>query len=100
MRRRMRYLNAVLTVNAVLLTGLLWMQIVEQPVLSETAVAEQSNKPGIRVPNAAEQRKKMHDELKLIKRSVDLTRRTLEAGKIKVEVTNLSDFAAAGTEED
>ena len=46
--RQSRYLNVILTVNAVLLAGLLWTQVVDRPMLAETgdrAVAQHHRHP-------------------------------------------------------
>ncbi len=88
--RQGTYLNFILTVNAVLLAGLVWTQIVETPVATEAIAADRLKR--MTIPNAAEQRKKMIDALAEIKRSADASQRLLESGKVKVQVTNLSDI--------
>lgn len=85
--RQSNYLNVILTVNAVLLAGLLWTQIVGRAPLDTQAVAQTSTGSGI--PNAADQRQRMIDALNSIKTSVDATRKAVESGKMKVEVANI-----------
>ena len=90
--RQMRYLNAILTVNAVLLAALLWTQVATTPVLAQPAVAQSRTRPTGRIPllpNAAKQRDAQTGLLREIKESVDATRHLLERGGFKVEVTNL-----------
>jgi hypothetical protein len=84
--RQSNYLNVILTVNAVLLAGLLWTQVVGRAPLAEQAAA-QSTTGGF--SNATEQRQRMIDLLLEIKTSMDATRKVVESGKMKVEVTNI-----------
>lgn len=84
--RRETYLNVILTINAVLLAVVLWVQVAERPLLAETALAQPSR---IKIPNANDQRFQMINELKNMSKSLEVTRKLLESGKIKVEVTNL-----------
>jgi hypothetical protein len=92
--RQGTYLNVILTVNAVLLTGLLWTQVVSQPLLDTSAAAQSRTRtaaPPV-IPNAAAQRAKMIDALNDLKQSVDAQRKLLESGKLKVTVTNLDEI--------
>ncbi len=70
---------------------------------AEPAVAQVRSTPQgqrtVTPPNAADQRKRMGDTLKEIKRSVDATRKLLESGNVKVEVTNLSEIRVDGSDE-
>jgi acetamidase/formamidase len=91
--RQSKYLNVILTVNAVLLAGLLWTQIASAPVLAQDAVAQvRATRAVPTIPNAAEQRKKMIDALQEIRQSADATKQLLESGQVKVQVTNLDDI--------
>lgn len=92
--RQGAYLNVILTVNAVLLSVLIWTQIASRPVLEQTAEAQ--SPPRIKVPNAADQRQKMIKALNDVKKSVDSTRKLLEGGKLKVRVTNLDEIELEG----
>lgn len=100
--RQGKYLNGILTVNAVLLAGLLWTQVAGKALLASTASA-QSNASGAPIgrsgdammTNAAEQRQKMIETLKDIKTSIDATRKVVEGGKMKVEVVNIDQVKAA-----
>jgi hypothetical protein len=94
--RRGTYLNVILTVNAVLLTGLLWTQLADRPLLESEAAAEAQSRtktpnPPV-IPNAAAQRDRMINAIKDLKQSVDAQRKFLESGKLKVTVTNLDEI--------
>ena len=92
--RRGTYLNAVLTVNAVLLSGLLWTQIAERPLLDSSAGAQSRTRPaGVpTIPNAAKQRDEMIKAIDELRVAVKAQQRLLESGKVRVEVTNLDDI--------
>lgn len=87
--RQGTYLNSILTVNAVLLTGLLWTQLADRPLADQ---AEAQMQVGSIAPNAAEQRARMIELLASIKGSVDASTRAIEGGKTKVHVTNLNEI--------
>lgn len=93
--RQGTYLNVILTVNAVLLAGLVWTQVADVPVFAGTAMAQSrsrlSNVPVPNVPNAGKQRERIAAKIMELKASVDETRSLLESGRIKVEVTNLDE---------
>lgn len=89
-----RYLNVILTVNAVLLTAVLWNGIAERPLLSSTAHA-QGVPEG--VPNAGMQRHQMIEGLRDVRSQLEATRRMLESGAIKVQVTNLDELKVASS---
>lgn len=90
--RQGTYLNVILTVNAALLGAVAWMQVAGQPALVQSAVAQGQPDPGAGIPNAADQRHKMIEALRELKASVDATKKTIESGKMKVEVTNLDQI--------
>lgn len=99
--RRRNYLNVILTVNAVLLAGLLWTQMVGQPLVS-AAQAEDENDPEDQgrqqgIPNAGKQREVMITHLASIEAAVRDLQRTIASGKIKVEVKNLDELSKAAT---
>ena len=54
--RQGSYLNVILTVNAVLLAGVLWTHVAGTPVLNSTANAQSAGTGGTGIPNAADQR--------------------------------------------
>ena|SRR6185503_2642628 len=101
--RQGKYLNGILTVNAVLLAGLLWTQIAGKAMLASEAAAQStaSGTPLGRagadavMTNAAEQRQRMIESLKEIKTSIDATRKVVEGGKMKVEISNIDQIKAA-----
>ncbi|MBT8485401.1 MAG: hypothetical protein HKO59_06100 [Phycisphaerales bacterium] len=94
--RQGNYLNGILTVNALLLAGLLWTQVADAPALAADAVAG----PPVRNPlDAGAQRQRMIDSINTMNRSLDgslreLTRtvgkmnQTLTSGRLRVEVSN------------
>lgn len=93
--RQGTYLNAILTVNAVLLSALIWTQLAPRPVMAEAATAQVNTRRG-GIPNAGEQRQKLIVAMKDVKASVDSARKLLESGKLKVEVTNLGEIRLEG----
>lgn len=88
--RHMKYLNVILTVNAVLLAGLLWTQVMGGLPMASQAHAQSAPSTFV---NAAEQRQRMIEALHEIKGSVDATRKVVESGKMKVEVTNIDKLS-------
>lgn len=91
--RRDTYLNIILTVNAILLATMLWVQVADQPLLAENAVAQRRTKPKKPfVPNDAEQRQKLIVEMQKMGKSMEATRKLIESGKLRVEVTNLDQI--------
>jgi hypothetical protein len=93
--RQGTYLNAILTVNAVLLSALIWTQLAPRPLMADTATAQYDARRG-GIPNAGEQRQKLIAGMAEVKASVDSTRKLLESGKLKVEVTNLDEIRLEG----
>ena len=92
-----RYLNVILTVNAFLLSGLLWTQIADGPFLDREAAAQRTNRASRTkqtqpFPNAAQQRLDQRMLLKDFRQAFEEQRRFLESGQLKVEVTNLDDL--------
>ena len=65
-----RKLTAVLlTVNALLLSALLWVQLAGTPILARPALAQRQQ-----LPNAGLQRERMQATLEAIRKSLDETR--------------------------
>ena len=89
-----RYLNAILTVNAALLTAVVWMQVAGTP-LSNSAHAQVAQPPEGGIPNAGSQRARMIDELVAIRESMDGLRKAVEGGKMKVTIANIDELKAA-----
>lgn len=96
-----RYMNAMLTINALLLAALLWVLVVERPLLASEADAREpdlvekhtSGKQKAPVfANSTGQRQEIIKQLKLLNASLDRQADMLESGKMKVEVTNLDDI--------
>ena len=92
--RKDTYLNIILTVNAILLATMLWVQVADQPILAENAVAQRRTKPPnqFTFPNDAAQRQKLIEEMQKMSKSVEATRKLIESGKLRVEVTNLDQI--------
>lgn len=86
--RQRTYLNAILTVNAVLLAAILGALLSDgNPLGPRSATAA-----GDGFPNAASQRQQIVQAINDMKKSVEATTRKLESGKLKVEVTNLDEI--------
>lgn len=94
--QRTKYLNVMLTVNAALMTALLWCAVVGSPMLDSRAEAQTFTRPSQQnpkfevptIPNAAKQRYEMVEALRAIERKVDATNQLLSNGRLRVEVTN------------
>jgi hypothetical protein len=93
-----RYLNVVLTVNAILLSAIAYIQLAGGAPWSASAVA-QTPPPGTPggggIPNAGAQRQEMIGELAALRASVDGMKKQLEGGKMKVVIANVDDIKAA-----
>lgn len=93
--RQQKYMNVMLTVNAILLAALVWTQVADQPLLAGTAEAQVRTDPvEPRFPNAAQQRAEMTRALKALTSAVDAQTAYMKSGAMKVEVTNLSELLA------
>jgi hypothetical protein len=99
--RQGKYLNVILTVNAALLSVLVWSQVAgspHSPVWGSPAAAQQlPQQDGGGIPNAAAQRQKMLEQLQGLRASVDAMRSMMEGGKVKVIVANADEIRAAAT---
>lgn len=89
--KQVRYLNVILTANAVLVAGLLWTQISAQPHFVQEAAAQGS---GGGMVSAGEQRQRMIESLKELEKSVNENTRVLERSTLRVHVENISAFRA------
>lgn len=69
---------AMLTVNAALLAGLLWVQVASKPVLAESAYAQ--------APNAGLQREQIIRQLAEIEKSGQAIKKVLESGYVRIVV--------------
>lgn len=91
--RQTTYLNVILTLNAVLLTGVLWTQLVDRPVFAQHAEAQMTDAQfASGIPNAGLQREQMVRHLDRLNRNLEATMQVIESGKVKVEVANLKDI--------
>lgn len=87
-----RFLNVILTVNAVALSAIAWTQLAGAP-LSNSAQAQTPPEQGI--PNAGAQRQRMIQELQGLRESVDSMKKQLDGGKMKVIIANIDELKAA-----
>ncbi|HWB20450.1 MAG TPA: hypothetical protein VG711_09140 [Phycisphaerales bacterium] len=94
--RRHALLNGLLTLNAILMAGVLWTQLSDRPIFAGKATAGPAD-PALApsIPNAADQRQKIVDELRGIKASMESLKQSIQGGTYKVEVTNFSAMNAA-----
>ncbi|MHC5026981.1 MAG: hypothetical protein ACYTGR_09520 [Planctomycetota bacterium] len=89
--RSRRFLNVILSLNAILLAGLLWASLAGRPIFASQAVAQVRSKPAMMAPNAADQRATMIREMRNMQHAVDGMSKLLESGRVKVSVTNLAE---------
>ena len=94
MNQGQRLIACLLTVIAVLLAGILWVQIADRPLLADRALAQSRtryvNPPTI--PNAAKQRERTIEALRTIQSTLDASARLLQSGQLEVTVTNLDQI--------
>ena len=84
MSRHHRLMSTLLTVNAILLSGLLWVQLASRPLFASEAAAVTEQR---HLPNAGAQRDVMTQLLNEIRKSSDATYKILKNGQIKVVIT-------------
>lgn len=84
----LRYLNIMLTVLAVLLGLQLWTTWTQSPDAIAPAAAQG-------IPDEGAQRMQMIDQLKLLNKQVDQTRKLLVSGQVRVKVVGESDDDAS-----
>jgi len=98
-----KYLNVILTINAALLTGLLWTQVADEPLLVRDAAAQaristprsggtQRTKGPFVFPNASAQRLRIEEAISSLEQLVGEQYRFMQSGQLKVEVSNLDDI--------
>jgi hypothetical protein len=96
-----KYLNAILTVNALLLGGLLWTQIADRSLLSSEAQAQAKleREPGTNreraqplFPNSTAFSNEMLSSQRQIVHSLEALRLMLVSGRLQVEVSNLDEI--------
>ncbi|MCZ6836429.1 MAG: hypothetical protein O7G85_11700 [Planctomycetota bacterium] len=101
--RGKKYLNFILTINAILLTCLLWVQVADKAMFSESAEAQvRDRRPGTRnpnevgpptiFPNDADQRERGIDQMKKMNQTLEALKNHIESGALKVEVSNADQF--------
>ena len=98
--RQRTYLNVILTVNAVLMGGLLWTQVAATPMFATEAYAQKRSRlgpPVPTIPNAAVQRDRMLTGLRQVQRSVESISSLLRSGSVSVQVSNLDEISMDGS---
>ncbi len=94
--RSRRYLNGILTVNAVLLAAMLWTQVAGTSTASIAAAAPQSGTAKQAdtdtFPNASVQRVAMINELRGLRGDVAKLEAAVMSGKLKVQIGNPDDI--------
>lgn len=94
--RQRRYLNVILTVNAALLTVLVWNGLSGQPVLSNDAHAQtQGTGVGDGVPNAGKQRQYILEAIREIRTELRTMEAMMASGEMKVQVANIEELKMA-----
>ena len=104
--RRMKSTNILLTVNAVLMSALLWSQVVgggagagsgqllvDLPGTSAYAQSPLTSPDG--VPNAGKQRQQTIDELRALRATVESMKSMLQGTPMKVQVVNAEELKSA-----
>ena len=88
--RSLKYLNAVLTLIAVVLTLHLWTMWIGGPGAGALLVAGEARAAGrpVGIPNASAQRKEMVDLLKSQNVKIDQLVKLFKTGKARIKVDN------------
>lgn len=86
------YLNAILTVNAVLLAALVWTNIAGHSGGAAAIASPQSSQGDGGVPNAGLQRLDILNEVRAIRAELQQMDATISGGRMRVMVTNVDEF--------
>ena len=89
---QIKYLNVILTINAVLLAALVWSQVGAGPGLDAVASAQTAAPDDAGIPNAASQRQQIVEAIRRLDGKVEATNRLLSGGRLKVQVANLAEL--------
>ena len=81
MRRGHKPIVTLLTINALRLGALLWVQVAARPLFATPALAQTRQ-----LPNSGAQRERMITLLATMNRSLEETKSLLESGRVKVVV--------------
>ena len=92
MKRQGAYLNIVLTAVTILLAVLLWTQFSGRGGMVRPSFA--TDRGGSGIPDAGEQRERIVRELRELRGTLEATKKLLESGRAKVQVTNLDQIDA------
>jgi hypothetical protein len=91
-RRTRTYLNAILTVNAVLIAALVWTNVSDGPVTANASpLFAQVDEPTGGVPNAGAQRERMIAEVRALREDIRGLESALSSGKLKVNIGNMTE---------
>jgi hypothetical protein len=90
--RQSRYLNVILTVNALLLGAVLWTQFAGGSGLAQPAMAQAQQQPNP-LMQAGEQRVRMVENLDRLTQNITSLQQMLESGRVKVQVTNIRELS-------
>ncbi len=92
--RNSTYLNAILTVNAVMLAALVWTHVSDGPAIAGAAApqAQTDADSNLGVPNAGLQRLQTLNEIKALRGDITRLEGLLSSGKMKVTIGNVADF--------
>lgn len=83
---RAKYLNVILTINAILLAGLLWVAVADRVVLADRAIA---TGPRTGIPDAGAQRFEMIRELRKFNAWADNLTEKITTHEYSVKVTSM-----------
>ena len=90
MKRQGTYLNIVLTALTLVVGALLWTQFASRGGMVRSSFASDRSTSGI--PDAGEQRERIIRELREMRGTLEATRKLMESGRVKVQVTNLDQI--------
>ncbi len=92
--RQGRFLNAILTVNAILLGVLLWTQFANHPPVVDSASAQSRTKTPLPNSGRGVYAAQSHNVkiLRDLEKAVNSIQSTLESGRMRVEVVNLDEI--------
>lgn len=92
MMRRRHYLNAILTVNAILLTGVIWVVGADRAPFAATARADEPRG----IPDAGSQRNEMIRELRRLNEQMEALRKDFDERVLNVKVTEMPPVKIEG----
>lgn len=94
--KRLKYFEVILTMNAALLAGMIWVQLTDSPFPIEAPAIAQESKP-LAFPNAAAQRQDIVNAIRTLSDDVRAMRSDLKSTEFKVRVTVMPDPSQAAS---